>query len=227
VQLPDASSLQRTSEIAAQAEELIMKVPGVQYTTTVVGYSMLSQVTNTYSAFFFVTLKNWADRKQPEEQYAAIKAELTKRLASIPGAIAFAFPPPAIQGVGTSGGATFILQDRAGKDIAFLAENTTKFIEAAKKRPELASVSTTFRPTVPQLFIDVDQDKVLKQGVLLSDVYKTCRASSAAASSTTSTASDASGRCMCRPRATTARTSRMSASSTCATTRAKRCRCRR
>jgi HAE1 family hydrophobic/amphiphilic exporter-1 len=98
---------------------------------------------------------------------------LTKRLASIPGAIAFAFPPPAIQGVGTSGGATFILEDRAGKDIAFLAENTTKFIEAAKKRPELASVSTTFRPTVPQLFIEVDQDKVFKQGVIISDVYKT------------------------------------------------------
>jgi len=173
IQLPDASSLQRTAEIAAQAEELIMKVPGVEYTTTVVGYSMLSQVTNTYSAFFFITLKDWAGRKQPEEQYTAIKAELTKRLAGISGAVAFAFPPPAIQGVGTSGGATFILQDRAGKDIAFLAENTTKFLEAARKRPELASVSTTFRPTVPQLFIDVDQDKVLKQGVNLSDVYKT------------------------------------------------------
>ncbi|MEF8734401.1 MAG: multidrug efflux RND transporter permease subunit [Candidatus Accumulibacter meliphilus] len=173
IQLPDASSLQRTSEIAAQAEELIMKVPGVQYTTTVVGYSMLSQVTNTYSAFFFITLKNWDERKLPDEQYTAIKAELTKRLASIPGAIAFAFPPPAIQGVGTSGGATFILEDRAGKDIAFLSENTTKFLEAARKRPELATVSTTFRPTVPQLFIDVDQDKVLKQGVILSDVYKT------------------------------------------------------
>jgi HAE1 family hydrophobic/amphiphilic exporter-1 len=173
VQLPDASSLQRTAEVARQAEELIMKVPGVKYTTTVIGYSMLSQVTNTYSAFFFITLEDWAARKKPEEQYAAIKAELTQKLGSISGAIGFAFPPPAIQGVGTSGGATFILEDRAGKDIAFLAENTTRFIEAAKKRPELAGVSTTFRPTVPQLFIDVDQDKVLKQGVLLSDVYKT------------------------------------------------------
>ena len=141
--------------------------------TTVVGYSMLSQVTNTYSAFFFITLENWAERKKPEEQYAAIKAELTKKLGGISSAIAFAFPPPAIQGVGTSGGATFILQDRAGKEVAFLAENTTKFIEAARKRPELASVSTTFRPNVPQLFVEVDQDKVLKQGVALSDVYKT------------------------------------------------------
>ncbi|MGV0975226.1 MAG: efflux RND transporter permease subunit [Azonexus sp.] len=173
LQLPDASSLQRTSEVARQAEELIQSTPGVKYVTTVVGYSLLSQVTNTYSAFFFITLENWAERKKPEEQYTAIKADLTKKLGGISSAIAFAFPPPAIQGVGTSGGATFILQDRAGKEVAFLAENTTKFIEAARKRPELASVSTTFRPTVPQLFLEVDQEKVLKQGVALSDVYKT------------------------------------------------------
>ena len=173
IQLPDAASLQRTSEIARQAEDLIMKVPGVKYTTTVIGYSMLSQVTNTYSAFFFITLEDWAARKKPEEQYAAIKAELTKQLGGISGAIGFSFPPPAIPGVGVSGGATFVLEDRAGKDLAFLAENTTRFLEAAKKRPELASVSTTFRPTVPQLFLDVDRDKVLKQGVNLSDVYKT------------------------------------------------------
>ncbi|HEX5674574.1 MAG TPA: multidrug efflux RND transporter permease subunit [Azonexus sp.] len=173
VQLPDASSLQRTSEVARQAEEMIMSTPGVKYVTTIVGYSLLSQVTSTSSAFFFITLENWAERKKPEEQYTAIKAELTKKLGGISSAIAFAFPPPAIQGVGTSGGATFILQDRAGKEVAFLAENTTKFIEAARKRPELASVSTTFRPNVPQLFLEVDQDKVLKQGVALSDVYKT------------------------------------------------------
>ena len=173
IQLPDASSLQRTSEVARQAEEIIMATPGVQYTTSVVGFSMLSQVQNTYSAFFFITLKNWSERKAPEEQYEAIKASLTKKLGTLPGAIAFAFPPPAIPGVGTSGGATFVLQDRAGRDIAFLAENTTKFIEAARKRPELVGVSTTFRPTVPQIYVDVDRDQVLKQGVVLSDVYKT------------------------------------------------------
>ena len=173
IQLPDASSLQRTSEIAKQAEEIILSTPGVQYATTVVGYNMLSSVTNTYSAFFFVTLKEWSERKAPGEKYEAIKAELSKKLGTIPGAIGFSFPPPAIPGVGTSGGATFILEDRAGKDIEFLSENTTKFVEAARKRPELASVSTTFRPTVPQIFIDVDRDKVLKQGVNINDVYKT------------------------------------------------------
>ena len=162
-----------TSEVARQAEEIIMQTPGVKFTTSVIGYSMLSQVQNTYSAFFFVTLKDWKDRKAPEEKYEAIKTSLTRKLGSLSGAIGFAFPPPAIPGVGTSGGATFILEDRAGKDIDFLAVNTNKFVEAARKRPELASVSTTFRPTVPQLYIDVDQDKVLKQGVNVNDVYKT------------------------------------------------------
>ena len=173
IQLPDGASLQRTDEITRQAEKLIMSTPGVKYTTSVIGFSMLSQVQNTYSAFFFITLKDWAERTAPEEQYAAIKTSLSRKLGGISGAVGFAFPPPAIPGVGTSGGATFILEDRAGKDIAFLAENTSKFVEAAKKRPELASVSTTFRPTVPQIFIDVDRDKVLKQGVNINDVYKT------------------------------------------------------
>jgi len=172
LQLPDAASLQRTDAICKQAEEIIMKTPGVKYCTTVIGYSMISQVQNTYSAFFFITLEDWAKRKKPEEKYGAIKTHLTKMMGGIPGAIGFAFSPPAIPGVGASGGATFILEDRAGKDVAFLAEQTTKFIEAARKRPELAGVTTTFRPTVPQKFVDVDRDKVLKQGVKIADVYK-------------------------------------------------------
>jgi HAE1 family hydrophobic/amphiphilic exporter-1 len=173
IQLPDAASLERTGEVARQAEEIITKTPGVKYCSAIIGFNMLSQVQNTYSAFFFISLEEWAKRKKPEERYEAIKASISKKMAAIPGAIGFAFPPPAIMGVGTSGGVTFILQDRAGKDIDFLAANTSKFIEEARKRPELARVTTTFLPTVPQLFVDVDRDKVLKQGVNIADVYKT------------------------------------------------------
>ncbi len=173
LQLPDAASLQRTDAVTKKAEEIIMKTPGVKYCTTVVGYSMLSGVSNTYSSFFFITLEEWAARKKPEEQYEAIKDNLNRELRGLTEAIAFAFPPPAIPGVGTSGGATFVLEDRSGKDIAFLAEQTNKFLDAARKRPELAGLSTTFRPTVPQVFVEVDRDKVLKQGVALTDVYKT------------------------------------------------------
>ena len=173
VQLPDAASLQRTDDVARKAEEIIMKTPGVKDCATVVGYNMLSGVTNTYSTFFFINLEEWGKRKKPEEQYNAIKDHISSGLRGIPGAIGFAFPPPAIPGIGTSGGVTFILEDRAGKDIPFLTENVNKFMEAARKRPELAAVSTTFLPSVPQIFMDVDRDKVLKQGVNLSDVYKT------------------------------------------------------
>jgi HAE1 family hydrophobic/amphiphilic exporter-1 len=173
LQLPDAASLQRTDAVTKKAEEIIQKTPGVKYCTSVVGYSMLSGVANTYSSFFFITLEDWAARKKPEEKYETIKANLSRGLGSLPEAIGFAFPPPAIPGIGTSGGFTFILEDRAGKDIPFLAEQTSKFLEAARKRPELAGLSTTFRPNVPQVFVDVDRDKVLKQGVNLSDVYKT------------------------------------------------------
>ena len=173
LQLPDAASLQRTDVVTKKAEEIIQNTPGVKYCTSVIGYSMLSGVANTYSSFFFITLDDWAERKKPEETYEAIKAQLNKGLASLSEAIAFAFPPPAIPGIGTSGGFTFILEDRAGKDITFLAEQTSRFLEAAKKRPELAGLTSTFRPTVPQVFVNVDQDKVLKQGVNLADVYKT------------------------------------------------------
>jgi hydrophobic/amphiphilic exporter-1 (mainly G- bacteria), HAE1 family len=173
LQLPDASSLQMTEKAVKKAEDIIMKTPGVKYCTSVMGYSMLSAVQNTYSAFFWITLEDWAARKKPEEKYMAIKAHLSRELGKFSEAIGFAFSPPAIPGVGTSGGFTFILQDRAGKDVPFLAENTTKFLEEARKRPELAGLSTTFRPTVPQLFVEVDRDKVLKQGINLADTYKT------------------------------------------------------
>lgn len=176
IQLPTASSLQRTSEAAKKIEEIMLKTQGVEYVTSVVGYSLLSGVTNTYSGFFFVTLKPWHERKKPEERYEAIMAHLNKELSKIPQGIAFAFSPPAIQGIGNAGGVTFILQDRAGKDIAFLWENTQKFIEAVKKRPEISRVTTTFIPTVPQVFVDVDRDKALKHGVDLAQVYHTLQA---------------------------------------------------
>ena len=118
-------------------------------------------------------MKDWGERTKPEERYEAIKAHLSQKLSRLPGAIAFAFPPPAIQGVGTAGGFTFVLEDRAGKDIPFLAANVSKFMEAARKRPEIGGLNTTFLPIVPQLYVNVDRDKALKEGVELTDVYKT------------------------------------------------------
>jgi hydrophobic/amphiphilic exporter-1 (mainly G- bacteria), HAE1 family len=173
LQLPDASSLERTDQAAHKIEDALGKIPGVQYTTSVVGFSLLSLVQNTYSAFFFVTFKPWSERTKPEEQYTAIKANINKQLAGLTDGLAFAFPPPAIPGVGTSGGFQFILEDRAGKDVAFLAQNVKTFLDAARKRPELATLIPTFLPNVPQVFVNVDRDKVLKQGIDLGQVYQT------------------------------------------------------
>ena len=173
VQLPFAASLERTSAICKQVEDIALATPGVKHCTTVAGFSLLSFSRNTYSAFLWLSLKDWGERTKPEEKLDVIRAHLNQKLSRLPGAIAFAFPPPAIQGVGTAGGFTFILEDRAGKDISFLSANVAKFMEAARKRPEIASVNTTFLPSVPQLYVNVDRDKALKEGVELSEVYKT------------------------------------------------------
>src|SRR5947209_6097553 len=173
LQLPDASSLERTDQVCHKIEDFLSKTPGVQYTTSVIGFSLLSLVQNTYSAFFFVTFKPWSERTKPEEQYTAIKANINKQLAGLTEGLAFAFPPPAIPGVGTSGGFQFILEDRAGKDVAFLAQNVKTFLDAARKLPELATLIPTFLPNVPQVFVDVDRDKVIKQGIDLASVYQT------------------------------------------------------
>jgi HAE1 family hydrophobic/amphiphilic exporter-1 len=173
LQLPNASSLQRTSEVARRVEQIAMGTPGVKTCTSVIGFSLLSTVYNTYSGFFFVNFKPWSERTKSDESYEAIKAHLNRELAKIPEARAFSFAPPSIPGIGTAGGVTFVLEDRAGKDITFLAANVNKFMAAAGQRKELTGLTTTFLPSVPQVFVKVDRDKVLKQGVVLADVYRT------------------------------------------------------
>jgi HAE1 family hydrophobic/amphiphilic exporter-1 len=176
LQLPDASSQQRTSVAASKVEDIIMKTPGVAHVTAIIGFNMLSGVQNTYNAFFWVTLKEWKERKTPEEQYWPIKIHLITALREVSEGTVLSFPPPSIPGVGASGGATFILEDRQGRGVDFLAEQLKKFMAAAEKRPEFAFLFTTALPGVPQLAVDVDRDKVLKQGVPLGDVYQTLQA---------------------------------------------------
>jgi len=176
LQLPNDASLERTSQAATQIENILASTPGVKYTTSVIGFSLLSFVRTSYNAFFVVTLKPWDERSSRAEQFQAIKAHLNQQLSKLPAGIAFSFSPPAIPGVGTAGGFTFILEDRSGGSIQFLSQNLSTFLDAARKRPEIASLSTTFLPSVPQKFVDVNRDKVLKQGVNLSDVYRTIQA---------------------------------------------------
>jgi hydrophobe/amphiphile efflux-1 (HAE1) family protein len=173
IQLPNAASLQRTEQVTAKVEDMLAKTPGVQYTSSILGFSLLSLVRTSYNAFIFVSMKDWDDRKTRAEQFQAIKARVNRELSALPEAVAFSFSPPAIPGVGTSGGFTFVVEDRAGKDVQFLSDNLNKFVAAARKRPEIGNLTTTFLPSVPQQFVEVDRDKVIKQGVNINDVYRT------------------------------------------------------
>jgi len=173
LQLPNASSLQRSSEAAREVEKALLETPGVQYVSSVMGFSMLSGVNATYSSFFFVSLKPWEERKTPETSYEGIKAHLQRTLSKVSSGIAFSFSPPAIPGVGTSGGATFILEDRSGGGVDFLAKNAQLFVAEARKRPELAGVMTTALFGVPQVGVKVDNAKAMTQQIQLSSLYET------------------------------------------------------
>ena len=176
MQLPNAASQERTGAAAKQVEQILANTPGVEYTTSVIGFSLLSNVRTSYNAFFWVSLKAWDERTSRAEQFQVIKSRLNQELGRLPAGTVFSFSPPAIPGVGTSGGFQFVLEDRAGKDVQFLANNLNKFLEAARKRPEIGTISTTFLPSVPQEFLHVDRDKALKQGVALTDLYNTIQA---------------------------------------------------
>jgi HAE1 family hydrophobic/amphiphilic exporter-1 len=172
--LPQSSSLKRTSDAAKDVETALMKVPGVDSVTSVIGFSLLSGTQSTYNAFFFVSLKDWSKRKTHDQQFGAIQTNLTKALGGIKQGTAFSFPPPAIPGVGSSGGVTMVLEDRTGKnDAAFLTQNVDKFLAATGKRPEIAAVIPTYYPSVPQIHVEVNKEKVSQQQVTLSDVYTT------------------------------------------------------
>jgi HAE1 family hydrophobic/amphiphilic exporter-1 len=177
-QLPYAASLERTDAVCKKIEDILKNTPGVKYYTTVEGFSLLSQVQATYNAFFFVTLKPWSERKKPDEQIMAIRAHLNRELSKLPEATALAFrrrpfPASAPPAVSRSCWKTV----PASKTNSFLTQNLDKFMAAARKRPEIAGLLTTYLPSVPQVFVKVDRDKVLKLGIPLNDVYARCKRS--------------------------------------------------
>ena len=174
LQLPDAASLQRTDAVMRKMDEILAHTHGIQGYDAIAGFSLLSNTSASYTGFYFLQLDPWEERHSDALSAAGLMRALNQRMAKeIPEAVGFAFGPPAIPGLGTAGGFTFMLQDRTGGTVEQLFDNLDKLKEAVRKRPEIASLVTTFRPSVPQLYIDVDQDRVLKQGLQFADVYQT------------------------------------------------------
>jgi HAE1 family hydrophobic/amphiphilic exporter-1 len=177
VQLPAPASLERTDQVLKKVEGILAKTEGVKYFNTVAGFSLLTRTSASYQGFFFLGLKPWEERKSESLEVHGIVASLNRAFASqVPEATAFAFTPPAIPGLGNAGGFSFWLQDRSGGSVDFLAQNLQKFLEACRKRPELAGVNSQFSASIPQIYADVDRDKALKQGVAVADVYQTLQA---------------------------------------------------
>jgi HAE1 family hydrophobic/amphiphilic exporter-1 len=177
VQLPAPASLERTDQVLKKVEGILAKTEGVKYFNTVGGFSLLTRTSASYQGFFFLGLKPWDERKSEDLKVQGIVAALNRAFATeVPEAVAFAFLPPAIPGLGNAGGFSFWLQDRSGGSVEFLAQNLQKFIEACRKRRELAGVNSQFSAAIPQIYADVDRDKALKQGVAVADVYQTLQA---------------------------------------------------
>jgi len=177
IQLPDAASLQRTDAVMRKLDDMLANTHGVLSFSGISGFSLLSNTSASYTGFYFLQLEPWHDRLSAELSATGLMQSLNQKMRQeIPEAIAFAFGPPAIPGLGTAGGFTFMLQDRSSGSVQQLSETLDKLTQAARKRPEIASLVTTFRPSVPQLYLDVDQDRVLKQGLQFTDVYQTLQA---------------------------------------------------
>lgn len=177
VQLPPAASLERTDQVCRKIETILGRTEGIEAYNTIGGFSLLTRVSASYNGFFFVILKPWEERTSSELEAQGIARKLNAALtAEVPEAIAITLLPPSIPGLGAAGGFSFWLQDRSGGSVEFLDQNLQKFLEACRKRPELAGVNSQFSAAVPQIYADVDRDKVLKQGVAVSDVYQTLQA---------------------------------------------------
>jgi multidrug efflux pump len=177
VQLPPAASLERTDAVCRKIDALLARTEGIANYNTIAGFSLLSRVTASNYGFYFIGLAPWAERGRADLDARQIVNRLNRELRrTVPEATAFAVMPPSIPGLGTQGGFSFWLQDRSGGSLEFLSQNLQKYLEAARKRPELVGVASQFTAAVPQLYADVDRDKALKQGIALGDVYQTMQA---------------------------------------------------
>ncbi len=169
--LPEAASLQRSRVVMQEVESIVREIDAVENVTSVAGFTMITGTVQSNVGFVFIQLKDWDDRPGVRNQAKNIVRRLNYQFAKrLSQGMAFAFGPPAIPGLGTGSGFSILLQDRVGRDPAYLEQQAHAFVEAASKRPELAGTRTVYRASTPQVFLDVDHVKTLKQGVALKEL---------------------------------------------------------
>ncbi|CAH9051860.1 multidrug efflux RND transporter permease subunit OqxB23 [Pseudoalteromonas holothuriae] len=170
-QLPDAASLDRTEAVTREMEKIALQVPGVANTVSFPGLSVNGFTNSPNSAIVFTPLEDFASRDDPSLSAMAIADELNKRFTAIDEAFVAVFPPPPIQGLGTTGGFKLQIEDRGNKGFEALFEALQKVTNEARKDPALTGIFSSFRIQVPQMDIDIDREQALLQGIPLSEVF--------------------------------------------------------
>src|SRR5437870_4087577 len=169
VQLPDGATLERTRKLAAELGKIVQAEPGVQNTMVINGFDLLGGGNKTNAATMFIPLKHWDLRK--DMPAGAIAGDIARKGASLRDGMVIAFNPAAIRGLGTAGGFEMYLQARTNPDPARLYEVTQGFLGALRENPQLTGINSFFRPTVPQLKVEVDREKAISLGVPVQDVF--------------------------------------------------------
>ena len=173
IQLPEGATLQRTAEVVKEVEKIVGEQDGVQDVISVVGYSILKQGIASNGALTIVVSKNWSERTSPELQEAVMVQALRGRLNTIASATVFPFQLPPIPGLGNTGGFEFILQSTAGDTPANMASVLGGLAIAANQAPELNAVFSTFKASVPQIYLDIDRERAKIMGIPLSAIFNT------------------------------------------------------
>ena len=173
VQLPPGASLELTSGVLAKIEAILAKTEGVDSYNAIGGYGILTSSFQPNFGSFFVRLKPWEERHTEALHARGVMATLQAQLSRIPEAVAFPFNVPTISGFGAATGFNFMLQDRSGTlTVQQLGEQAQQFMEAARKRPELANLFTSFNPNYPQVKVELDREKARKLGVPVNEVFQ-------------------------------------------------------
>ena len=175
--LPPAASTTRTRAVTDMAGAALKKNPAVANVLSFSGYDFLSGALKTNTGVVFATLKDWSERQDPQQDARNLAPALAALNAHFKDGVVFGFNPPPIQGISTTGGFEFYLQDRSGGPLSSLSEAAALVVQAANQRPELQGVSTTFNTGVPQYRLDVDREKAKAIGVPITTVFDTMQSS--------------------------------------------------
>jgi HAE1 family hydrophobic/amphiphilic exporter-1 len=173
IQLPDSASQERTHEAVAKLDEIIASTPGVDTWISIGGYSILDGTSMPNAASFYIMFKDWSERTDPGLSQEAIMRNLRRRFQTVQDGVCFAFVPPAIEGLGVAGGFQMQVEDRRATGLAQLQQVTYEMVQDGNSQTDLSSLNTTFRADIPQLFADVDRDKVKSLNITLSNVFNT------------------------------------------------------